>query len=142
MTSYADDFIAYDPVYNQELERRTGKVVRTHAVLMTSEERCWRRLGPEGARKIIEMYNNGVEIFDIQLEMGLRSPTCIYAVLRMFGVKPSRQKRRRKTRRLSVKEMEEMKRLYMSGKSVYEIAKMMNRPTSTVNYTLKRMGVK
>jgi len=45
-------------------------------------------------------------------------------------------------RRLSTYELAKIRELYVAGKSVYAIAKALNRHVSTIYYALKRMGLK
>ncbi len=61
----------------------------------------------------------------------------IYRILHSYGVK-LRRKAYTTRGRVSEEEKELILRLYREGKSVYEIAKIVKRPVSTVHYVLKR----
>ena len=52
------------------------------------------------------------------------------------------KKERRRYRYLEPEEIIEIINLYLRGESIYSIAKRLNRPFSTVQYVLKRYGLK
>ncbi len=95
--------------------------------------------------KIVEeLYNNGTPVKEIAKRCGNSMSTVYKALERLeaMGRVRRRKGRYRRHRRLTPEEIEEIKRLYMEGRTIYEIAKMLDRPESTVYYTLKRLGLK
>ncbi|MET1101193.1 MAG: helix-turn-helix domain-containing protein [Pyrodictiaceae archaeon] len=90
------------------------------------------------SRKVVEMYNSGVNVRDIASSLGLSMST-IYRILKSSGVKMRRRKYVTRGR-VSDEELEKIIRLYLEGKSIYEIAKIVDRPVSTIYYVVKKFG--
>jgi len=99
----------------------------------------------EECLKIVEkLYKEGIPVKEIAKHCG-NSMSTVYKVLDRLEAM-GRIKRRRghytKHRRLSEEELEQIKKLYTQGASIYEIARRLDRPESTVYYALKRLGLK
>lgn len=95
--------------------------------------------------EIVEkLYSQGLPVKEIAKQCG-NSMSTVYKTLdrleAMGGIR-RRKGRYRRHRRLSDEELEQIRRLYLSGASVYEIARRMDRPESTIYYALKRLGLK
>ncbi len=90
----------------------------------------------EVAKKVRELYEKGVKVSDIARELNLSMST-IYRILHSQGVK-LRRKAYVTRGRVTEEEKEVILRLHEEGKTVYEIAKIVKRPVSTVHYVLKR----
>lgn len=91
-----------------------------------------------------ELYNNGVPVKEIAKRCG-NSMSTVYKSLERLeaeGRIKRRKGRYRRHRRLSGDELEEIRRLYVEGKTIYEIAKILDRPESTIYYALKRLRLK
>ncbi len=91
------------------------------------------------ASKVVTMYIEGRSVKEIAEELGISMST-IYRLLNKRGVK-LRRRRYRSKGRLSEEELEEIKRMYLEGKTIYTIAKSLGRPPSTIYYALKRLGL-
>ena len=91
-----------------------------------------------------ELYNKGVPVREIARRCSNSMSTVYKALERLeeMGRVKRRKGRYKRHRRLTEEEIEEIKKLYMSGKTIYEIAKIMDRPESTIYYVLKRLGLK
>jgi len=90
----------------------------------------------EIARKVKERYERGEKVSDIARDLGLSMST-IYRILHSQGVK-LRRKTYTTRGRVSEEEKNRILELFKQGKSVYEIAKIVKRPVSTVHYVIKR----
>ena len=108
-------------------------------------ERLLSRYGFGIVVRAAEMYNAGKSWDEIKKRLGLKSLTDVKVILE-YAEKlklVTLRKKKYKTRgRLSRLEKEEIVRMYREGKTVYEIAKTLGRPVSTVNAFLKRIGLK
>ncbi len=91
------------------------------------------------ARKVVQMYQEGRSVKEIAEELGISMST-IYRLLAKKGVELRRRKYRARGR-LTPEELEKIKKMYLEGKTIYAIAKELDRPTSTIYYALKRMGL-
>jgi len=99
----------------------------------------------EECLEIVEkLYNQGIPVKEIAKHCGNSMSTVYKALDRLeaMGRIRRRKGRYRRHRRLSDEELEQIRRLYLSGASVYEIAKRLDRPESTIYYALKRLGLK
>jgi len=99
----------------------------------------------EECMPIVEkMYNEGKPVKEIAKMCGNSMSTVYKALDRLEAM--GRVKRRKghykRHRRLTPEEIEAIKKLYLEGASIYEIAKRLNRPESTIYYALKRLGLK
>ncbi len=151
---YMEDFIVYDSYHNtiRDKTSKEGFMVQWNIMpnqcdrykLYTKEWQecvCVERVsGDAGAAKLVAMYRNNVPIDVIMQHFNLSSPSCIYIILRLYGLEPRKQYNSRG--RLTSEELEQIRQLYERGESIYSIAKKLNRPTSTIYYALKRMGYK
>ena len=93
----------------------------------------------ERHKLIVDLYKQGLPVRIIAEKTGASYST-IYQALRRCGEEPSRRPVRYRGR-LSDEEIEEIKRLWREGYSVYKIARRLGRPPSTIYYALKRMGL-
>jgi excisionase family DNA binding protein len=91
------------------------------------------------ARKVVQMYLEGRSVKEIAEELGISMST-IYRLLAKKGVELRRRKYRARGR-LTPEELEKIRKMYVEGKTIYAIAKELDRPTSTIYYALKRMGL-
>ncbi len=91
------------------------------------------------ARKVVQMYLEGRSVKEIAEELGISMST-IYRLLAKKGVTLRRRKYNARGR-LTQEELEKIRRMYLEGRSIYSIAKELGRPTSTIYYALKRMGL-
>jgi transposase len=91
-----------------------------------------------------ELYNRGVPVKEIAKRCGNSMSTVYKALERLEaeGKVRRRKGRYRRHKRLTSEEIEEIRQLYESGRTIYEIAKMLDRPVSTIYYALKRLGLK
>ncbi len=99
----------------------------------------------EECMKIVEeLYKNGVPVREIAKHCSNSMSTVYKALERLeeMGRIQRRKGRYKRHRRLTRDELEEIKKLYEEGRTIYEIAKMLNRPESTIYYALKRLGLK
>jgi transposase len=91
-----------------------------------------------------KMYNEGRPVKEIAKMCG-NSMSTVYKALDRLEAQ-GRVKRRKghykRHRRLTQEEIEFIKKLYLEGASIYEIAKRLERPESTIYYALKRLGLK
>lgn len=94
--------------------------------------------------RAIELYNNGASIDQIMKELGLKGKADVYAILhyaeRLHLI--TMRKKHRRHRRITKEELEQIKKLYEQGASIYEIARRLDRSVSTIAYVLKRLGLK
>ncbi len=116
-------------------------ILRRHGVEPMRKRRRSRSLTPEEEEQLIHEYKEGVPVQDLLEKYGV-STTKLYEILRKHGVKLRARKRSHRRRRLSDEEVKTIIELYRSGVSVYEIAKRLGRPVSTVYAVLKREGLK
>ena len=99
----------------------------------------------EECMKIVEkLYKDGVPVREIAKHCSNSMSTVYKALERLeeMGRIQRRKGRYKRHRRLTRDELEEIKKLYEEGRTIYEIAKMLNRPESTIYYALKRLGLK
>ncbi len=116
-------------------------ILRRHGIEPSRKRRRSRRLTPEEEEKLVEEYKSGVPVQELLEKYGI-STTKLYEILRRHGVDLRSKRRSTTRRRLSHEELEEIRRLWEQGKSIYAIAKELNRPVSTVYAALKRLGIK
>ena len=90
----------------------------------------------EISRRVREMYERGVKVSEIARILGLSMST-IYRILHSEKVKLRRRAYRTRGR-VSEEERDLILKLYREGKTIYEIAKIVKRPVSTVHYVVKR----
>ena len=91
-----------------------------------------------------KLYKEGVPVMEIAKQLGV-SLNKIYKTLDRLEAMGRIKKRRShnaKHRRLTKEELEQIKKLYKQGASIYEIAKRLDRPVSTIAYTLKKLRLK
>lgn len=90
-----------------------------------------------------KMYKEGAPVKEIVKKCG-NSHSTVYKALYMLekeGKIRLRKGHYRSSVRVSEEELEQMIELYRNGYSIYRIAKMLDRPFSTVYQALKRTGV-
>ncbi len=90
-----------------------------------------------------KLYKEGVPVKEIARQCG--SMSTVYRALDRLEAMGRIRKRRghyTKHRRLSKEELEQIKKLYEQGASIYEIARRLNRQVSTIAYALKKLGLK
>jgi len=99
----------------------------------------------EECMPIVEkMYREGKPVKEIA-KMCSNSMSTVYKALdrlEAMGRVKRRKGHYKRHRRLTEEEIEEIKKLYLEGASIYEIAKRLDRPESTIYYALKRLGLK
>ncbi len=91
-----------------------------------------------------KMYREGKPVKEIA-KMCSNSMSTVYKALdrlEAMGRVKRRKGHYKRHRRLTEEEIEEIKKLYLEGASIYEIAKRLDRPESTIYYALKRLGLK
>ncbi len=116
-------------------------ILRRHGIQPSRKTRKSRELTPEEEKKLVEEYLSGTPVQELMEKYGI-SATKLYNVLSKYGVPRRIPRRSHEHRRITPKEVEEIRRLYKEGASVYEIAKKLKRPISTVYAVLKRLGLK
>ncbi len=116
-------------------------ILRRHGIEPMRKRRKSRALTPEEEAELVREYREGKPVQYLLEKYGI-STTKLYEILRRHGVELRAKKKGHKRRRLTEEEVEEIKRLYQSGVNVYQIAKRLGRPVSTVYAVLKREGLK
>ena len=90
-----------------------------------------------------KLYNEGRPVEEIARLCGNSMSTVYRALDRLEAMgRVRRRKRRYKRRPLSEQELHEIEMMYREGASIYEIAKRLDRPLSTIHYALKKLGLK
>jgi predicted transcriptional regulator len=91
-----------------------------------------------------KLYKNGVPVKEIAKQCGNSMSTVYKALekLEAMGRIKRRKGRYKGHRRLTDEELQTIAEMYKSGASVYEIAKRLGRPESTIYYALKKLGLK
>ncbi len=95
--------------------------------------------------EIVEkLYNEGKPVKEIAKLCGNSMSTVYKALDRLEAMGRVRRRKGhyKRHRRLTEQELREIERLFRDGASIYEIAKRLNRPESTIYYALKRLGLK
>ena len=82
------------------------------------------------------MYRRGVNVSEIAEKLEL-SMSSIYRIIRSRGLSMRRGSYKSRGR-ISREELEKIVEMRRKGKSIYEIAKRLDRPPSTIFYVLKR----
>ncbi len=116
-------------------------ILRRHGIQPSRKTRRSRELTPEEEKKLVEEYLSGIPVQELMEKYGL-SATKLYNILSKYGVPRRAPRRSHSHRRITPEEVEEIRKLYEQGASVYEIAKRLKRPISTVYAVLKRLGLK
>jgi len=90
-----------------------------------------------------KLYKEGVPVREIAKQLGV-SLKKIYNILDRLEAMRRIKRRRQHTRhrRLSKEELEQIKKLFEQGASIYEIARRLDRPVSTIAYALKKLGLR
>jgi predicted transcriptional regulator len=95
--------------------------------------------------EIVEkLYKDGVPVKEIAKHCGNSMSTVYKALERLeaMGRVKRRKGRYKGHRRLTEEELKTIEDMYRAGASVYEIAKRLGRPESTIYYALKKLGLK
>lgn len=154
-SNYMDDYFVYDSKNNLMRNRTTKEGFIQHWAPVDcnlkykkysrkwQECKCINAVGGDmAAAELVKLYKQGVPLDVLKIRYGLRSAHCIYVILSMYGIKAQRNPHKKKRKRLSEEELEQIKKLYKQGASIYEIAKRLDRPVSTIAYTLKKLRLK
>lgn len=107
--------------------------------------RCFAVPSVDECMPLVEkMYNEGRPVKEIAKMCGNSMSTVYKALDRLeaMGRVKRRKGRYKRHRRLTENELREIEKLYREGASIYEIAKRLDRPESTIYYALKRLGLK
>ena len=116
-------------------------ILRRHGIEPQRKRRRSRSLTPEEEQRLVEEYERGAPVQELLEKYGI-STTKLYEILRRHGVKLRSKRRPSTRRRLTEEELEEIRRMWEEGMSIYAIAKALNRPVSTVYAALKKLGIR
>ncbi|ABM80833.1 helix-turn-helix domain-containing protein [Hyperthermus butylicus] len=91
-----------------------------------------------------KLYKDGVPVKEIAKRCNNSMSTVYKALekLEAMGRIKRRKGRYRQHRRLTEEELAPIRELYLKGATVYEIARQLGRPESTIYYALKKLGLK
>nr|2LVS_A Chain A, NMR solution structure of a CRISPR repeat binding protein [Hyperthermus butylicus DSM 5456] len=91
-----------------------------------------------------KLYKDGVPVKEIAKRSNNSMSTVYKALekLEAMGRIKRRKGRYRQHRRLTEEELATIRELYLKGATVYEIARQLGRPESTIYYALKKLGLK
>ncbi|AEM38943.1 hypothetical protein Pyrfu_1075 [Pyrolobus fumarii 1A] len=116
-------------------------ILRRHGIEPMRKRRRSKKLTPEEEEQLVREYMEGVPVQQL-LEKYNISTTKLYEILKKHNVPHRSSRRSHSHRRVTPDEIEEIEKLYKQGATVYEIAKKLERPVSTVYAVLRRLGLK
>ena len=116
-------------------------ILRRHGIMPRRKRKRSRSLTPEEEERLVHEYEAGTPVHELLEKYGL-STSKFYEILRRHGVKLRLKRRPSTRRRLTEEELEEIRRMWERGMSIYAIAKALNRAVSTVYAALKKLGLK
>ena len=100
----------------------------------TSRRRSGEKNSSGMEEKVIELYEKGVPVKEIMRVVGLRSCEVVYRILRSRGVRRREKSRHKK---LGGNVIEEIRRRFEKGDSIYRLAKEYGLSTSRVYYIVR-----
>ena len=90
-------------------------------------------------KQIVDLYQNGVAFSEILKKLNV-TPHSVYAALKKAGIKPKNQQ---PLHRLKIKpeDLKQIKDLYDSGMTIYEIAKKLGVTHQAISLIFKKLGI-
>ena len=90
-------------------------------------------------KQIVDLYQNGVAVSEILKKLNV-TPHSVYAALKKAGIKPKNQQ---PLHRLKIKPegLKQIKDLYDSGMTIYEIAKKLGVTHQAISLIFKKLGI-